>query len=180
MPSFKSSIVVLFAASHLVVASPVGSNSNQVKNAYSGSGGDASGRSIYPSESYSGTGLFGGIVRKSGLHGLGLNDTVHGSHANSGPAAGSSRSGFTGHPHNGTSPNSIGNSVSGAGGDASGGSVYGGGGLINVFSNNGGNGGQANSGSAGLKNPPAGGRPRLVQRHWTPPIEPHGHGRDPV
>ena len=89
---------------------------------------------------------------------------------------------FSGHPHNGTSnSNSIGNGFSGTGGDASGGSVYGSGGLINLFSSmslfpvvkdqgcpnirlldNGGHGGEANSGSAGLRNPPAGSRPRRL------------------
>ena len=101
-----------------------------------------------------------------------------GGHANSGPAAGSLGSGsvsFSGTPHHETSnSNAIGNSFSGTGGDASGGSVYGASGIINVLSSkslssrlmdqdirpniylldNGGHGGEANSGSSGLRNPP--------------------------
>lgn len=73
MPSFKASIVVLFAASHLAAASPVSSNSNEVNNAFSGSGGNASGGNVYSSESNNKSGLLAGIVGKSGLRGLGVN-----------------------------------------------------------------------------------------------------------
>ena len=73
MPSFKASIVVLFAASHLAAASPVSSNSNEVNNAFSGSGGDASGGNVYSSESNNRSGLLGGIITKGGLRSLGVN-----------------------------------------------------------------------------------------------------------
>ena len=73
MPSFKASIVVLFAASHLAVASPISSNSNEVNDAFSGSGGDASGGNVYPSESNNRSGLLAGITGKGGLRSLGVN-----------------------------------------------------------------------------------------------------------
>jgi len=71
MPSFKTSIVVLFAVSQLAVASPAPFNSNEVNNAYSGSGGDASGGNVYP-ESNNKSGLLAGIIGKGGLRSLGL------------------------------------------------------------------------------------------------------------
>jgi hypothetical protein len=77
MPSFnlKTSIVVLFAAHHLAIAAPAPTNSKQLNNAYSGSGGNASGGHVYASESDNDvrTSLLAGIVGKGGLRGLGLN-----------------------------------------------------------------------------------------------------------
>lgn len=44
MPSYtRAAVLILFASYHLAIAIPVPDESNQVDNAYSGTGGDASG-----------------------------------------------------------------------------------------------------------------------------------------
>ncbi|KAF9480462.1 hypothetical protein BDN70DRAFT_877603 [Pholiota conissans] len=144
MPSTSLlTLILVVALSTLPAATiplPLPDTDNQVNNAYSGTGGKASGGSVIHSTSTGGTGLT--------LLSLFSGNAGNGGDAKSGAATTGGAVNVTG-DSTGTTNNVAGNAYTGAGGTANGGDVDGpNSALIEIGSNNAGNGGNASSGKA--------------------------------
>ncbi|KAG9014693.1 hypothetical protein FRB94_010540 [Tulasnella sp. JGI-2019a] len=121
---------------------------------YSGVGGNASGGNVVTSTSPSGDGLSSfGLLGGDSSDGLGdlmggrpILSMFSGNAGNGGSALSGAANGGDGGVNGGTGAGSGGASYTGAGGNAAGGSVTGPAGLIQLFSDNAGNAGSANSG----------------------------------